>query len=110
MNGSMHSYTITPMLDEEDSTPVFEVKDALGHWSTNAVSLDRAFDLIRQRIEPARTLEQIAADWIKNHGTLPYDDMRDDIREEAEIPLTDAQLGSIIDLIESAEVVVRFHA
>lgn len=103
-----NSYTITPMLDEDDSTPVFEVKNDGNQWSTNTVTLEDAFEIIRKRVEPARTLEQIARDWVTAHGTQFYDDMAEDIRAEVEYPLSENQMDSILNMICHAQVSITF--
>lgn len=104
------SFTITPMLDEEDNDPVFEVKTGDGEWMTNCTSLDQAFQTIREMIKPAKTLEQLATDWVMSHGTVWYDDSGADLMEELEVSLTPDQLDIVARLVQSAKVTVTFNA
>lgn len=99
------SYTITSRLDEEDMTPVFEIKSG-GAFITNCVTLEDAFELIRKGITPAKTLEEMATDWIYSHGQAVLDDMDDDIADEFGISHDAAD--KVIELIEAATVTVKF--
>lgn len=105
----MQRFTITPRLDEEDNSPVFEVK--VGDYETNAVTLEDAFTIIRGIAQPAKTLEDIAREWVRKHGTETYEHMTHDVLKEAEVSrdyLTDDQIDSILNMIEHAEVIVSF--
>lgn len=102
----MNGFTITPILDEEDSTPVFELK--YGEFSSNFVTLENAFDFIRDNIQPVMTLENMAKNWIIAHGTNIFDDMQEDVEGEFEFKFTDTQWGRFTDLIAYSKITVEF--
>lgn len=102
------SVTITSMLDEEDNTPVFEVKDESGN-ATNCTTIEQALDMARQAIIPAKSLEQLATEWVKAHGTVWYDNNGEEFCEEMEVTLTEDQLDIVARLVQSATVVVKFY-
>ena len=106
MTAPCESFTITPMLDEMDGLPVFEVKTDNGNFATNVTRIEDAFDIIRKGIRPAMSLEEIAKDWMYSHGQAVLDDMGEDIAEEYNI--TDLQAGKVVDLIERATITIEF--
>jgi len=103
----VNSVTITAILDEDDNNPVFEVKDNSGN-ATNAVTIDDAFSIARRWIKPAKSLEEMAEEWIKAHGTNVLDDMREDVETEFELTFTEDQWDSFANMIEYAKVTIIF--
>jgi len=102
-----HSVTITAMLDEEDSTPVFEVRGANGN-ATNAVTIEDALEIAKRWTSPAMTLEEMARHWIVAHGSNVLDDMQDDVEAEFEIKFTADQWDSFCNMLEYSKITVVF--
>lgn len=101
------SITITPMLDEEDGTPVFEVRDESGN-STNCTELIDALEVVRRWTVPVQTLESMAKNWIIAHGSNLRDDLREDVEAEFEINFTDDQWDSFANMLAYSKVTVEF--
>lgn len=99
--------TITPMLDEEDSTPVFEVRDADGN-ATNCVTLEDALEVAKRWVRPADSLETMARNWIIAHGSNILDDMREDVEAEFELTFTDDQWDSFANMLAYSKITVEF--
>jgi hypothetical protein len=99
--------TITPMLDEEDGTPVFEVRDESGN-ATNCTNLKDALELVEQWTVPAQTLDSMARNWIIAHGSNILDDMQDDVEAEFEIKFTVDQWDSFCNMLEYSKITVEF--
>lgn len=102
-----NSVTITPMLDEEDGTPVFEVRDESGN-ATNCTTIEDALEIVKQWTVPVKTLDEMARDWIIGHGSNILDDMRADAEEEFEIDFTDDQWDSFCNMLAYAKITVEF--
>jgi hypothetical protein len=103
----MTKVTLTPMLDEEDGTPVFEVRDDNGN-ATNFTDLADALACVKRWTVPAKTLESMAQEWILAHGTNMPDDMRADVEEEFEIDFTDDQWDSFANMVSYCVITVEF--
>jgi len=103
----MNQITITPMLDEEDGTPVFEVRDSNGN-ATNHTSLKDALETVERWTVPAQTLDSMARNWIIAHGSNLVDDMQDDVEAEFEIKFTTDQWDSFCNMLEYSKITVEF--
>ena len=101
------SVTITPMLDEEDGTPVFEVRDESGN-ATNYTNLKDALEAVERATVPVQTLDSMARNWIIAHGSNILDDMREDVEAEFEIKLTDDQWDSFANMLAYSKITVEF--
>jgi hypothetical protein len=99
--------TLTPMLDEEDGTPVFEVRDESGN-STNFTDLDGALQCVKRWTVPVQSLESMAKNWIIAHGSNVLDDMREDVEAEFEIKFTEDQWDSFANMLSYSKVTVEF--
>lgn len=98
--------TITSMLDEEDGTPVFAVSDGLN--ATNVTDMHDALELAKQWIRPAKTLDEMAREWITAHGSNILDDMQEDVEDEFEVSLTEDQYDSFCNMLAYAKVTIEF--
>lgn len=49
-----------------------------------------------------------ARNWIENHGRNIYVGMREDIRKESQVPLSYDDVNTIVELIESVHLEIRF--
>lgn len=103
----MTSVTITSILDEDDNTPVFEVRDESGN-ATNCTTIEDALETVKRWTVPAPTLEDMAKNWVIGHGSYLQDDTRGDIETEYGITLTDDQWDSIANMISYSKVTVEF--
>lgn len=101
------SVTITPMLDEEDGTPVFEVRDESGN-ATNCVTIDEALETAKRWTVSVPTLEDMAKNWIIANGVIIRDNLRDEVEEEYSIRFTEDQWDSFCNMIEYSKVTVEF--
>lgn len=101
------SITITPMLDEEDGTPVFEVRDESGN-ATNFTELKDALKTIERWTVPAQSLESMARNWIIAHGSNILDDMQEDVEAEFEIKFTEDQWDSFANMLAYSKITVEF--
>lgn len=102
-----NSVTITPIYDEQDGTPVFQVSDESGN-ATNCVTLDDAMETVRRWTIPLKSLEQLATEWVKGHGTIWYDNNGVEFMEELGVVLSDEQLDTVARLVQTATVTVSF--
>lgn len=98
--------TITPMLDEEDGTPVFAVSD--GRNATNVTAIEDALELAGKWVQPAKTLDEMAREWITAHGSNILDDMQEDVEEEFEVNLTEDQYDSFCNMLANCKITVEF--
>lgn len=103
----MTSVTITPMLDEDDNTPVFEVRDENGN-ATNAVTIEDALEIVKSWTLPVLSLEDMAKNWIIQNGTSGVDGIQQNVEEEFSIKLTDDQWDSFANMVSYAKVTVEF--
>ena len=103
----MTKITITPMLDEEDGTPVFEVRDESGN-ATNFTELKDALETAGRWTIPVQTLDSMARNWITAHGSNILDDMQDDVEAEFEIKFTSDQWDSFCNMLAYSKITVTF--
>lgn len=101
--------TITAILDEEDGTPVFEVKDGMGN-ETNALTMKDAGEIAAAWITPALSLENIAKAWIMRHGTNVFGNMVVAVEREFNggRVLSEDQRDSLMNMIEYSKVEISF--
>jgi hypothetical protein len=99
--------TITPMLDEEDGTPVFEVRDESGN-ATNFTNMKDALECIERWTVPVQSLESMARNWIIGHGSNITDDIREDVEAEFEMHFTNDQFDSFCNMLAYSKITVEF--
>lgn len=108
MPTNAYSFIITPMLDEMDGLPCFEVTADNGNFATNVTRIEDAFDIIRQNIQPAQSLESMAKNWIIQNGTSCPDGIREDVEREFEIKFTEDQWDSFCNMLTYSKITVEF--
>jgi len=103
----MTSVKITPMLDEEDGLPVFEVRDESGN-ATNCTTIEDALETAKRWTIPVITLDEMAKNWIIGHGSNILDDMQDDVEDEFSIKFTTDQWDSFCNMLAYSKITVEF--
>lgn len=102
-----NSVTITSMLDEDDNTPVFEVRDESGN-ATNCVTIEDALETAKRWTVPVPTLDDMAKNWIIGHGSNIRDDMREDVEDEFSLRFTEDQWDSFCNMLAYSKITVEF--
>ena len=99
--------TLTPMLDEEDGTPVFEIRDESGN-ATNFTNIKDALACVERWTVPVQSLESMVQNWIIGHGSNFRDDLRGDVETEYELRFTEDQWDSFCNMLAYSKITVEF--